>query len=70
MMQLTVAESILHDSNILDPLAGSSIISHLNKSLHYDAKMKIGSVVMETARKRSQQRRRIELAGEEAIVIE
>lgn len=44
MMQMTVAESILHDSNILDPLAGSSIISHLNKSLHYDAKQKIGSV--------------------------
>ena len=50
MMQMTVAESILHDSNILDPLAGSSIISHLNKSLHYDAKQKIGSVAKQNAR--------------------
>jgi len=62
-MQMTVAESILHDTNILDPLAGSSIISHLNMSLRHDAKDKINGVMQQKARQRSQQRRRIELAG-------
>lgn len=52
-MQMTMAESILHDTNILDPLAGSSIISHLNTSLRHDAKDKISEVMQQKARQRS-----------------
>jgi len=47
-------ESILIDSQILDPLAGSSIISHLNVSLRIDARDKINEVVQKSCRKRSQ----------------
>ena len=59
VMHMTIAESILRQSQILDPLAGNSVISHLNTSLRIDAKDKIGNECNRTARKRSQQRRRL-----------
>lgn len=54
VMQMTIAESILRQSQYLDPLAGNSVISHLNTSLRMDAKDKIGADLNKTTRKQSQ----------------
>ena len=62
-MRMTVEESILQQTSILDPLAGNSVISHLNTSLRIDAKDNINRHFEKSTRKQSQQRRRIELAG-------
>lgn len=53
-MQMTIEQSMLQHGSILDPLAGNSVVSHLNKSLRLDAKGKIGSNVEKTTRKTSQ----------------
>lgn len=40
-MQMTIQESVLRHSHIFDPLAGNSVISHLNTSVRLDAKNRI-----------------------------
>lgn len=51
----------------MDPLAGNSVVTHLNKSLRNDAKDRIDNVIDKSMYQRSRQRRRRELAGDEEI---
>lgn len=64
LMQMTIHESILRHSHFLDPLAGNSVVSHLNTSMRLDAKCMISENIRRGHRERSQQRRRREIGGE------
>ena len=52
---------------MMDPLAGNSVVTHLNTSLRNDAKDRIDNVIDKSMYQRSRQRRRRELAGDEEI---
>ena len=44
-MQMSIQESILRQSHILDPLSGNSVVSQLNMSVHLGAKNRISKSI-------------------------
>ena len=51
----------------MDPAAGNSVVTYLNKNLRNDAKDQIEEMIEHNMRARSKQRRRRDLAGDKAI---
>ena len=55
---------------LFDPLSGNSIVNNLNSNLRKDAKDQINIALAEGLRNKSKQRRRRELAGARATVVD
>ena len=69
---MTSGSHLLDDSldKMLDPMAGNSVLTFLGTSLHKSAMNKIDGVIDVSARKRSRQRRKRELAGPSEVTNE
>ena len=64
---LSMAESMLQQSQMLDPSAGNSVVTYLNQGLRSDVTDTIDTVIEKTLRERSRNRRRRDLAGQQEI---
>ena len=51
--QLSMAESMLQQSQLLDPKAGNSVVTYLNQSLRNDVTAQIEGVINTSMRERS-----------------
>ena len=60
---------MLDSIQMLDPRAGNSVITYLNKGLRNDVTRKIETVVEKSYRERNRKLRRRELAGDKEIEI-
>ena len=54
-------------TELMDPLAGNSIVTYLHDSIHSDALNQIGNFVSASARNHTRMRRKKELLGEDSI---
>ena len=60
---------MLDSIQMLDPRAGNSVITYLNKGLRNDVTRKIETVIEKSYRERNRRLRRRDLAGDKEIEI-